>query len=148
MSYRIYVNHYQCLGNNECPTVLIEALKEQGLKFDNKDFIFENFEIKELEPIIEALEQYIVDTNKWALNKKYKPGSIADFSEVFEESNKYGNGLTWKIQEYLDCGYLFVTINFLNAIKDDYEEYYDAEDRQHRIKYKIKEGHHVYMSGF
>ena len=147
MSYRIYVNHYQCLGNNECPAVLIDELKKQGCEMD-VDYCFNDFEIKDLEAIIEALEQYIKDTNEWALNKKYNPGSIADFSEVFEESNKYGNGLTWKIQEYLDCGYLFVTINFLNAIKEDYEEYFDCEDRQHRIKYKIKEGHHVYMSGF
>lgn len=82
--------------------------------------------------------------NKWALNKDYKPSSIADFSNIFEENKKYGNGLTWKIQQHLECGYLFITVNFLNAIKDDYEEDY-SEDR---IIYKIKEGHHVYMSGF
>lgn len=144
MSYRIYVNDYQCLGNNECPQVLIDELKKQGCKFNNEDYIFENFEIKELQPIIEALEQYIRDMNNWSLNKKYKPCSIADFSNVFDESEKYGNGLTWKIEEYLECGYLFVTINFLKAIKDDYEEDYSGD----RIIYKIKEGHHVYMSGY
>lgn len=147
MSYRIYVNHYQCLGNNECPNVLIEELKRQGCEMD-VDYCFHDFEIKELEPIIEALEQYIVDTNNWALNKKYNPGSIADFSEIFVNHLKYGNGLTWKIGEYLENGYLFVTINFLKAIEDDYEEYFDYEDRKHKIKYRIKEGHHIYMSGF
>lgn len=148
MSYRIYVNDYQCLGNNECPKALIDELKRQGCKFDNEDYIFKNFEIKELQPIIEALEQYIRDMNKWALNKKYKPCSIADFSNVFDESEKYGNGLTWKIQEYLECGYLFVTVNFLKAIEDDYEEDLDFENKEHRITYKIKEGHHIYMSGY
>ena len=141
MSYRIYVNNYQCLGNNECPEVLINELKRQGCKPDS-DNCFESFEIKELQPIIEALEQYIIDTNNYFLNRKYKPQSIADFSKVFKE--KQINGLTWKIQEYLDCGYLFVTVNFLNAIKDDYEEDY-TEDR---INYKIKDGHHVFMSGY
>lgn len=82
--------------------------------------------------------------NKWALNKSYNPGSIADFSNIFKENN--GNGLTYKIQNHLECGYLFITVNFLNAIKDDYEEDYDKEKR--RIIYKIKEGHHIYMSGF
>lgn len=143
MSYRIYVNDYQCLGNNECPKVLINELKKQGLKIENEDCIFDNFEIKELQPIIEALEQYIIDTNNWAINKHPTHSSIADFSKVFEEGKK-GNGLTWKIQEYLDCGYLFVTVNFLNAIKDDYEEDYTKD----RITYKIKEGHHIYMSGY
>ena len=147
MSYRIYVNNYQCLGNNECPKVLIEELKRQGCEM-NEDNCFHDFEIKELQPIIEALEQYIRDMNEWALNKKYKPSSIADFSNVFDESEKYGNGLTWKIQEYLECGYLFVTVNFLKAIKDDYEEDFDFENKEHRIVYKIKEGHHIYMSGF
>ena len=141
MSYRIYVNNYQCLGNNECPEVLINELKRQGCKPDG-DNCFESFEIKELQPIIEALEQYIIDTNNYFLNRKYKPQSIADFSKVFKE--KQINGLTWKIQEYLDCGYLFVTVNFLNAIKDDYEEDY-TEDR---ITYKIKDGHYVFMSGY
>ena len=141
MSYRIYVNNYQCLGNNECPEVLINELKRQGCKPDS-DNCFKSFEIKELQPIIEALEQYIIDTNNYFLNRKYKPQSIADFSKVFKE--KQINGLTWKIQEYLDFGYLFVTVNFLNAIKDDYEEDY-TEDR---ITYKIKDGHHVFMSGY
>ena len=84
--------------------------------FDNNDCCFHNFEIKELQPIIEALEQYIIDMNKWALNKSYNPGSIADFSNLFDNPN-LGNGLTWRIQEHLECGYLFITTNFLNAIK-------------------------------
>lgn len=147
MSYRIYVNDYQCLGNNECPKVLMNELIIQGCKPDD-DGCFHGFEIKELQPIIEALEQYIRDKNEWALNKEYKPSSIADFSNVFDESEKYGNGLTWKIQEYLECGYLFVTVNFLKAIKDDYEEEFDYENRERRIIYKIKEGHHIYMSGY
>lgn len=141
MSYRIYVNNYQCLGNNECPDVLINELKRQGCKPDSNN-CFESFEIKELQPIIEALEQYIIDTNNYFLNRKYKPQSIADFSKVFKE--KQANGLTWKIQEYLDCGYLFVAVNFLNAIKDDYEEDYTKD----RITYKIKKGHHVFMSAY
>lgn len=145
MSYRIYVNNYQCLGNNECPEVLMNELKRQGCEID-EDGCFKNFEIKELEPIIEALEQYIIDKNEWALNKSYNPGSIADFSDIFE---KIGcNGLTWNIEYKTECGYLFITVNFLNAIKDDYEEYFDFEDKKHQIKYKIKEGHHVYMSGY
>ena len=67
-------------------------------------------------------------------------------SDIFE---KIGcNGLTWNIEYKTKCGYLFITVNFLNAIKDDYEEYFDFEDTKHQIKYKIKEGHHVYMSRY
>lgn len=153
MSYRIYVHtekdgkKYQCLGNNECPEVLIEELKKQGCEMD-EDNCFENFEIKELEPIIEGLEKYIEDTNNWHLNRKYKPSSIADFSNIFEESKMSRNGLTWKIQQYLECGYLFVTVNFLKAIEDAYEEILDFENERHNVTYKIAEGKHIYMSGF
>lgn len=145
MSYRIYVNDYQCLGNNECPQVLIDELKRQGCEIDEDD-CFRDFEIKELEPIIEALEQYIIDTNNWALNKTYNPGSIANFSDVLKKPSR--NGLTWNIKHKTECGYLFVTVNFLNAIKDDCEEYFDFEDKNHQIKYRIKEGHHIYMSAY
>ena len=141
MSYRIYVNDYQCLGNNECPKVLIDELKRQGCKM-NEDGCFHDFEIKELQPIIEALEKYIIDMNNWALNKTYNSVSIADFSDLFSKPGS--NGLTWNVQYNMRCGYLFVTVNFLNAIKDDYEEDYSGE----RIIYKIKEGHHIYMSGY
>jgi len=147
MSYRIYVNNYQCLGNNECPEVLINELKRQGCEID-EDGCFHNFEIKELEPIIEALEQYIKNTNEWMLRRKYKPGSVADFSYLLEKEDEYKNGLTWSLQELLENGYLFVTINFLNAIKDDYEEDFDFEAKKHRAKYKIKKGHHIHMSGY
>ena len=62
MSYGIYVNDKQCLGNGECPKVLIKALNKQGAKiYKSKDYCFHDFEIKELQPIIEALEQYIFD---------------------------------------------------------------------------------------
>ena len=148
MSYRIYVNDYQCLGNNECPAVLLDELKRQGCEID-EDCCFDGFEIKELQPIIEALEQYIKNTNNWFLNRKYEPNSIADFSDILaEEKEKYGNGLTWRLQEIAEYGYLFVSVNFLKAIKDDYEEYFDRDDKERRIKYRIKEGHHIYMSAY
>ena len=139
----MYVNGYQFLGNNECPDELINELKRQGCDM-NADDCFKNFEIKELQPIIEALEKYIIDMNAYFMNREYDPRSIADFTEEFNKGTQGGNGLTWKIGNLLECGYLFVTINFLNAIKDDYVEDCSTE----RVTYKIKEGHHVYISGY
>lgn len=143
MSYRIYVNGYQCLGNNECPTVLLDELKRQGCEID-EDGCFKNFELKELQPIISALEQYIVDTNNWAINESYWKSSIADFTDILEKDKDSGGGLTWRIMEHIEHGYFFITVQFLNAIKDDYEVDYDDV----RMIYKIKDGHHVYMSAY
>lgn len=141
MSYRIYVNHKQVLGNNECPYILINELERQGCKFDS-DKCFHDFEITDLQGIIEALEKYIYGMEEWT-KEHYNGKSIADFREELEE---WKSNFTYKLTYSIDCGYLFVTYNFLKYIKDDYEQDFDFEKK--RMVYTIKEGHHVYMSGF
>lgn len=41
---------------------------------------------------------------------------------------------------------MFVTYNFLKAIDEDYKTEWDLDKK--REIYKIKEGHHIYMSGY
>lgn len=142
MSYRIYVNDYQCLGNNEFPEVLRKALNKQGAKiYPSTDFIFHNFEIKELQPIIEALEQCIFEIDE-KISKRHNGVGLGDYTEEFQKWKR--RNYTDEVQNMIEFGYMFITVNFLNAIKDDYEIDY-SEDK---IIYKIKEGHHVYMSGY
>lgn len=142
MSYRIYVNNYQCLGNNEFPEVLRKALNKQGAKiYPSNDFIFHDFEIKELQPIIEALEQYIFEIDE-RISKRHNGVGLGDFTEKFQKWKQ--RNYTDEVQNMIEFGYMFITVNFLNAIKDDYEIDYSGD----KIIYKIKEGHHVYMSGF
>lgn len=71
-------------------------------------------------------------------------GSIADFKTILDE-NKNKN-LTYKISNLVECGYMFVTYNFLKAIDEDYKTEWDFDKK--REIYKIKEGHHIYMSGY
>lgn len=142
MSYRIYVNNYQCLGNNEFPEVLRKALNKQGAKiYPSNDFIFHDFEIKELQPIIEALEQYIFEIDE-RISKRHNGVGLGDFTEKFQKWKQ--RNYTDEVQNMIEFGYMFITVNFLNAIKDDYEIDYSGD----KIIYKIKEGHHIYMSGF
>lgn len=143
MSYRIYVNDYQCLGNNECPEVLRKALNKQGAKiYPSNDYTFKDFEIKELQPIIDALEQYIFDIDQ-NIKDRHNGVGLGDYTEEF---NKWKNkNYTYEIDSMIEFGYMFITYNFLKHIEGDYEVDFDNKDR---IIYKIKEGHHVYMSGF
>lgn len=143
MSYRIYVNDKQCLGNGECPKVLIKALNKQGAKiYKSKDYCFHDFEIKELQPIIEALEQYIFDIDNY-----YKQRDGIGLGNYQEEFDRYTQrNFTFEIQQLIDCGYMFITANFLRYIEGDYEMEYDFD--RNRFIYKIKEGHKIYMSGF
>lgn len=73
-------------------------------------------------------------------------GEIADYSSIFK-SEDYRKNLTWRITHIVDCGYMFVTYNFLKYIgEENYETDWDYENR--RETYKIADGKHVYMSGF
>lgn len=110
--------------------------------YPSNDYLFHNFEIKELQPIIEALEKYIIEKEEWYIKNNY--GSIADFKTILDE-NKNKN-LTYKISNLVECGYMFVTYNFLKAIDEDYKTEWDFDKK--REIYKIKEGHHIYMSGY
>lgn len=144
MSYRIYVNHYQCLGNNECPEVLRKALNKQGAKiYPSNDCIFKGFEIKELQPIIEALEQYIFEIDN-RISKRHNGVGLGNYTEEFQRWKR--GSFTFEVENMVECGYMFISYNFLKAIEGDYEEEFDLE--KDRIIYKIKEGHHVYMSAF
>ena len=143
MSYRIYVNDKQCLGNGEFPEVLRKALNKQGAKiYKSKDYCFHNFEIKELQPIIEALEQYIFDIENY-----YKQRDGIGLGNYSQELERYKQrNFTFEIQQLIDCGYMFITANFLKYIEGDYETEYDFDNN--RFIYRIKEGHKIYMSGF
>ena len=142
MSYRIYVNNYQCLGNNEFPEVLRKALNKQGAKiYPSNDYIFHDFEIKELQPIIEALEECIFEIDE-KISKRHNGVGLGDYTEEFQKWKQ--KNYTYEVENMIEFGYMFITVNFLNAIKDDYEVDYSDD----KIIYKIKEGHHVYMSGF
>lgn len=125
MSYRIYVNNYQCLGNNEFPEVLRKALNKQGAKiYPSNDFIFHDFEIKELQPIIEALEQYIFEIDE-RISKRHNGVGLGDFTEKFQKWKQ--RNYTDEVQNMIEFGYMFITVNFLNAIKDDYEIDYSGD---------------------
>ena len=134
MSYRIYVNKVQVLGNNECPKVLIEELKRQGAIID-EDFGFRNFKIKDLQGIIDALETYIRDTYK----------SLKDYKKI-EDCILESEHLTFQARYSIMCCYIFVTYNFLEAIKGNYTYKYDPESD--KFIYELKADSNVIMEGF
>lgn len=72
MSYRIYATcngkEKQIFGNNEYPEQFFEELKRQGCIVSG-DGYFEKFKIKELAPILEAIDKYIVSTEEYFTQK-------------------------------------------------------------------------------
>lgn len=144
MSYRMYVKtekdgkRYQFLGNNVCPSCLIEELKRQGAEFDEDDCI-RDFEVKEIQPVIETLEKYILDT----YNRKKVDGiNIFDFEEdILKNKDK---NLTYYLNYVKDCWYMLVSSNFVDALGNSIETEYE----DNKMIYKIIEGKHIYIDAF
>lgn len=143
MSYRMYVKNeidgkrYQFLGNNECPEVLIEELKKQGAEFD-EDYCIRNFEIKDIQAVITALEKYILDTYEY---QKQRGNNIFDFEEkILKEKEQ---NLTFYLDYAKDCWYMLTSVNFVNAIKDSIDIFY-----KDKMIYEIKPDKHVYIDAF
>lgn len=141
MSYRTYVNGTQIMGNNEYSINLINELKKQGCKLDEEE-CFENFELKELQPIIEALERHII--SKYESLKSFDV-NIADFTENLEKADKENN-ITFAMETTVNDAYIFTSVNFLKAIEGLYIMRFDRE--ANRLVYHIKPNCKVVMSAY
>lgn len=149
MSYRMYVKPslrragYQFLGNNVCPDGLMEELIRQGCKPD-EDGCFKSFKVKEVQPIIEILEKYIMNVYEWYKDENV---NIFDFSDMIERiySDK-SNNLTSSISSGMDTWIMLASANFVKAIEDNLVRVYDRE--KNKIVYKIKEGKNVWITAY
>lgn len=140
MSYRIWAKkdngaYLQLFGNNEYPEDFIEELKRQGCKVD-EDGCFPDFKIKEIQPIINSINNYIIEIS----NKNRSRGiSIYDFSHDFDNYDDESIIPLWmSIEMKIDNGYMFVVHNLLNFFKD--EIYISG------INCKIKDGCNITFS--
>lgn len=159
MAYRTYVGttgkkEIQILGNNEFYQPFVDELKRQGYKIDKHNFGIE-FEdddvvdncvaIKEIQPIIDILEQYIWDIDKE--NKdyfKYKRHKVDIFN--LRPDKNLDKDFTARMMELQENAYIFVTTNLVNYLKDNLERKYDREKK--KFIYTIKEGKEVWFSAY
>lgn len=119
MSYRTYINDREWLGNNEGPTVILKELKRQGCQLDdewcgpyNEDHNIAPFEIKDLDGLVKATEQAILEM---AENPK-----VADFNECV---NFWRNNLTYGMSQLRNNAYIFWSSRLLDLVgKDNYTE--------------------------
>lgn len=143
MSYRTYVkttdkDSIQILGNNESYEPLFNELKKQGIKIDSDDCFFGK--IKELQPIIDILEQYIWDKKKeveeiWQTN-------------IFnmESEREYPGGLTFDMMQKQEDAYIFVTANLVHYLKENIDMKYDLDLKKYT--FNIKDGKEVWFEAY
>lgn len=139
MSYRIYVykengDSFQLFGNNEYPVKCIDVLRAQGCDID-EDGCFSKFEIKDVQPFINAIEDYIKEQEEYNIN--YGLSSIYNFEKSFTDSIF---PLTYRAISVVENGYAFVSYNFVKFFSDELEP-------ENIFNYKIKNGKHIFISG-
>lgn len=155
MAYRTYVGttgkkDIQLLGNNEFYQPFIDELKRQGYYVDDDGCYGISFEddemaeictsIKDIQPIIEILEQYI-----WDKDNETKEYSIDIFNLRPNEIDVIKD-FTIRMKELQENGYIFVTANLIKYLWDNLDIKYDREKR--RYIFKIKDGKDVWFSAY
>lgn len=147
MAYRTYVgttgkNEIQILGNNEYYQPFIDELIKQGVKVDEDgcygiDIIKP---VKDIQPFIDILEQYIWDKDKET--KIYN----TDIFNLRPNEKDLIKDFTFKMRELKENGYIFVSANLVDYLKDNLDMKYDIE--KHKYIYKIKNGKQIWFSAY
>lgn len=142
MSYRTYIgttgkDSVQILGNNECYKPFIEQLQKYGYEV-NDEGIYYAKPIKELQPLIDILEQYILDKRKHIKNIYKK--------DIFNLKPKDMNNLTFDLMELQENAYIFTTSNIIKYLEDNIDIDYDIERKKY--VFKLKEGKEIWFEAF
>lgn len=147
MAYRTYVgttgkNDIQILGNNEYYQPFIDELIKQGVKVDEDgcygiDVIKP---VKDIQPFVDILEQYIWDKDKET--KIYN----TDIFNLRPNEKDLIKDFTFKMRELKENGYIFVSANLVDYLKDNLDMKYDIE--KHKYIYKIKNGKQIWFSAY
>lgn len=156
MAYRTYVgttgkSEIQILGNNEHYQPFIDELKKQGIEVDedgcygiefdeNYNLHKKNNQIKDIQPFIDILEQYIREKDERA-----KVCDVDIFNLRSDEKDLIKD-FTFRMRELKENGYIFVSANLVDYLKDNLDMKYDRE--KHKYVYKIKEGKKVWFSAY
>lgn len=147
MAYRTYVgttgkSEIQILGNNEYYQPFIDELIKQGVKVDEDgcygiDVIKP---VKDIQPFVDILEQYI-----WDKDKETKMYNVDIFNLRPNEKDLIKD-FTFKMRELKENGYIFVSANLVDYLKDNLDMEYDIE--KNKYIYKIKDGKQVWFSAY
>ncbi len=128
---------HQVYGNHEFPAQLQEYLEANGAEIDG-DSCFRDFEVKD----IQALFEVMLDIH----NEQVKDDSYWDLKPSFMYKTDTAYGLLSYLDYKLDCAIVLTMYNFYNAFRKMIDIYWDDEDDCE--KYRIKDGYHIYLSGY
>lgn len=151
MSYRITARDYelhedysgegkiyhQIYGNNESPRLLNEYLKEKGVEIDG-DGCFRDFDIKDIQEFLELMvkiQDDLVEDDTWY-----------DFKPMPHMKTDNPDRMISYWNYKLDAATVLIVYNFYKAFESLLDTEWDNSIGG--VRYKIKEGKHIYLSGF
>lgn len=156
MAYRTYVgttgkDEIQILGNNEFYQPFIDELKRQGIKVDDDwcygidfnecdELEHTRTSIKEIQPFVDILEKYI-----WEKDEETKLYNV-DIFNLRPDETTIIKDFTFRMRELQENGYIFVTANLINYLKENLDMKYDIEKKKY--VYEIKDGKKVWFSAY
>lgn len=147
MAYRTYVgttgkNDIQILGNNEYYQPFVDELKKQGIEVDADGcYGVETIRaIKDIQPFINILEQYIQEKDERA------KACDVDIFNLRPDETDLIKDFTFRMRELKENGYIFVSANLVDYLKDNLDMKYDIEN--HKYIYKIKNGKRVWFAAY
>lgn len=134
----------QLLGNNETYLPLEDEFKRQGINTSKESY---SGKITEIQPIIEVLEQYILDIQKRFEGQRYKDGTR---KSIYDLTPRKGDVFYTDITEYFklhhENAYIFITVNLVNFLEKNeaIDMSYDSE--RDRYIYVLKKGVEITIS--
>lgn len=126
---------HQIYSNNDFPKKLREYLIAKGVELD-EDSCFLDYEIKNIQEFLEVM---------FEIHKEQTDDSYWDLKPTLREINTVYD-LISHCEYKIDCAIIFIIYNFVQVFDDFIERYWD--DGSKGIKYKLKKGKHIYLSGF
>ena len=129
MAYRTYINGHEWLGNNESSEIIFEELKRQGCPFD-EEYCVKDFEVKDLDRLVKAVEKHLYHLYE---ARPRMVDTLGIFKLINEDNRAYTlDQLTLRLQEFRECGYIFVSATLLEFIgKENVDwEFYWKRDKK------------------
>lgn len=112
MSYRTYINDFQIFENNGYSEKLITELNRQGANIEEDDDCYE-FEIKDINPIIKIVDDYIKEEINDVIKHGQNPYDLTFFWAIRDKERPQ---LYERIDNCLYSHILFQSYNFMQYL--------------------------------
>lgn len=129
--------YHQIYGNNDFPPRLREYLVKNGAYFDTDD-CFYDFEVKDIQALFDVMYEIH--------NEQVEDDSYWDFKPPVTFKTDNAEQLLSYLDYKLDGAVVLTMYNFYNAFRKSIEYYWDDETNE--PKYKLRNGSHIYLSGY